>query len=513
MIQGTMKKINSPTGQGVGRRGLSAARAWVVAAILGLFATPRANAVISEPHNLIWGSVLVGGKPATAADSQIVVEARRGLNSPPLASYRMGENRKAGDLYSLALPLESVNPIHGLENAKVGETLLILVHNGEFVRYLTLYTVGERGAMLRLDLGDVDNDTNGLIDNWERQFFGADGQNPDGDPDRDRVVNRNEMLGGTNPLLPDARHPADVSPTNNIISIHEVTAYALAWKTGQPWATGPADIPVDFVARAGYLWKNGERYLMNTNALDAGPPVWWTNVVDEAALSLASKDAVPETGAASGNKTSVRKSELPNAVELPVVGRLVRTLAAVDGNGSEKNASIEIQPGADISAYGLEETIPVGWTVAGISDQGIFDPADRKIRWGLFLDDRLRSVNYRLRATGGGTASARLEGLGAFDGNTVEVSGAALLMPPDSIQWMLPGLRVSGRLVLKLKGEPGRDYQIEDSVNLSQWSAFGTVTADADGTVEFEQDLGDQEEHRFFRARQVDPDPNAGSTR
>ena len=221
---------------------------------------------------------MLGTNVVSAADTNIVVEARRSLSESPLASYRMGENRVAGSFYSLAIPLESVNPIAAASSARTGETIIILVHNGQFVRYLTLYTVGAGGKITRIDLGDVDSDNNGLVDNWERQFFFTAGQDPNGDPDRDGVINRNEMLGATNPQVPDARHPADTNPTNSVITIGEVTAYALAWKTGKAWPVAPTNIPVEFVARAGFLWKNGERYLMDTNNLAVGAPLWWTNV-------------------------------------------------------------------------------------------------------------------------------------------------------------------------------------------------------------------------------------------
>ena len=54
-------------------------------------------------------------------------------------------------------------------------------------------------------------------------------------------------------------HPAD---TNNDwrLTINEVTSYGAAWKQGQTWQNPPNPIPIDYMTRAGYLWKNGEVY-------------------------------------------------------------------------------------------------------------------------------------------------------------------------------------------------------------------------------------------------------------
>lgn len=54
-------------------------------------------------------------------------------------------------------------------------------------------------------------------------------------------------------------HPAD-SNQDFRISIAEITAYGFAWKNGNPWPTGPTPIPIDFVTRAGFLWRQGEAY-------------------------------------------------------------------------------------------------------------------------------------------------------------------------------------------------------------------------------------------------------------
>ena len=47
----------------------------------------------------------------------------------------------------------------------------------------------------------IDTDHNGLPDTWERQYFGATGQDPNADPDADGLTNIEESKAGTDPTI------------------------------------------------------------------------------------------------------------------------------------------------------------------------------------------------------------------------------------------------------------------------------------------------------------------------
>lgn len=71
------------------------------------------------------------------------------------------------------------------------------------------------------------------------------------------------------------RHPADVNPPDNRLTLQEVIAYAAAYKRGQPWPEGPNPIPLNYMIRAATLYKRGETYRHDPSA---GPaPLWWVN--------------------------------------------------------------------------------------------------------------------------------------------------------------------------------------------------------------------------------------------
>jgi hypothetical protein len=66
-------------------------------------------------------------------------------------------------------------------------------------------------------------------------------------------------------------HPADVNQDWSI-SATEYANYAAAWKNSQPWPVAPAQVPADYVTRAGYFQAQGGTYHNNDGA---GAPLCW----------------------------------------------------------------------------------------------------------------------------------------------------------------------------------------------------------------------------------------------
>lgn len=76
-------------------------------------------------------------------------------------------------------------------------------------------------------------------------------------------------------------HPADRQPTDWRLDINEVTAYGVAWLTGQPWPTGPNPIDINHVTRAGAIWRSGESYTID-HSNESGAPLWWVSESESA---------------------------------------------------------------------------------------------------------------------------------------------------------------------------------------------------------------------------------------
>jgi hypothetical protein len=169
--------------------------------LLSLVARP-AVAEVSEPDNLLYGTIVIGSDFVTAGRTDVVVEARRTPTGPAIARYRMGSNRAAGDFYALRIPVEAFGPLAQTNASLAGQTLNIVVTDAAGVQGQGTYTIPERGRVQRVDFGVpvFDSDNNGLPDAWELAWFGSIGQDPNGDPDGDGQSTGGEWISGTDPL-------------------------------------------------------------------------------------------------------------------------------------------------------------------------------------------------------------------------------------------------------------------------------------------------------------------------
>lgn len=163
-----------------------------------------AAGAISEPDNLIYGSITLDNIPVSAARTDVVIEARRTLTGAAIASYRMGANPALGDFYALTLPLESVAPVTNNVATQVGETIFITVVEGVNVRGQTGFLIAERGAVERIDFGAIvtDGDGDGLPDTWELVHFSGLGRSTNSPTANGQTVLQH-YLAGTDPNDPN----------------------------------------------------------------------------------------------------------------------------------------------------------------------------------------------------------------------------------------------------------------------------------------------------------------------
>jgi len=138
------------------------------------------RADISEPDNLLYGTLVLDNQIITAARTDIVIEARRSQGGVPIASYRMGADPRLGSFYRLRLNLEAAPPVTHTNTSRLGDSVFIVVRDASGIRGQTSFTFPERGNVQRVDFGApvTDSDGNGLPDAWEIAHFGGIGQNP-----------------------------------------------------------------------------------------------------------------------------------------------------------------------------------------------------------------------------------------------------------------------------------------------------------------------------------------------
>lgn len=166
-------------------------------------------------------------------------------------------------------------------------------------------------------------------------------------------------------------HPADTNKDMRI-EAGEVTAYSFAWITGQVWSVPPNPIPLNYVARAGYLWRNGEIYRYRSTS--TAPDCWYPLTISTTANQ---NSRFIEVAAAREKGSAVAYAPERFQADVPV------------------QMSITITPPVDSTTYAAEEVIPAGWQILSISEGGRWDARNGRVKWGPFFDQKQRTLSYR----------------------------------------------------------------------------------------------------------------------
>jgi hypothetical protein len=206
-------------------------------------------------------------------------------------------------------------------------------------------------------------------------------------------------------VLPDTA-PTSPADTNNDwrFSIDEITAYATAWKRGDPWQTGPNPIPMDYVTNVGALWKTGEQYHYDSNK---NPPLCWI-AGGSGGASLLSQAVSPLSATARNDKSQTGS----------VAANVMIATGAEPGAGE---IEILVVPSATVQVYAVEETVPSGWDILVINEGGEYDRVRRKVRWGPFFDNASRTLTYTVSPAGRSRGTIGFAGVASFDGRSVPI--------------------------------------------------------------------------------------------
>lgn len=276
-------------------------------------------------------------------------------------------------------------------------------------------------------------------------------------------------------------HPADNKPADWVIAASEITGYGAAWKRGDTWEGGPNPIPSSYVSRAGFLWKNGEAYKIDAS-VTSGAPLWWVN-------------------AARAGQT-LRDPSSPVRKSSPPANSAISSLPVDYTPGTAVTVSITVTPASDAFSYVVEDQPPAGWTVSGITQGGLFDANNRKVKWGPFFDNTARTLAYQVTPPSGAAGIVNFTGLASFDGADVTITGQRSTTaqsappPPDSMGPVLaitshtPGQTLSSPTIT-LTGtatDAGRGNNGIASVTVNGTRAAGD-TAGAGGTANWSRGI------------------------
>jgi hypothetical protein len=271
-------------------------------------------------------------------------------------------------------------------------------------------------------------------------------------------------IGGNNRIARvSSRHPADNNPADNRITIAELVGYATAWKTQQSWSIGPNPIPLDYVSRAGSIWKHGETYRFVPQ--NGSPPLCWVN-------TTASTTALSITGTSDANGKAERIFGGSFTAGIPVL------------------IALQVSAGPENNSYVVEEKLPDDWQILWASHDGLSQ--NNVIRWGPFNDGVSRTLTYRaVSGTGKG-----FFGTGSFDGTT------SFIQDHRNRPGIVISRNTEGRSTLRFQSDGGRwVLEYTDSLISGAWSeSSATYSTNAEGEIVLTDSTADAGQ-RFYRLR------------
>lgn len=132
-------------------------------------------------------------------------------------------------------------------------------------------------------------------------------------------------------------------------------------------------------------------------------------------------DSVPFSGRAAFDERTVT---IAGSLQLPKASpTATRHLPEFYAPGFQALVTLDVTPLPSHKTYGVEESIPVGWTVASFSHAGRWDPVTRKIKWGPFDDTLVRQLTYQATPSASAAPLSIFSGQASFDLTQIPVAG------------------------------------------------------------------------------------------
>jgi uncharacterized delta-60 repeat protein len=218
-------------------------------------------------------------------------------------------------------------------------------------------------------------------------------------------------------LLP--LHPADhFAPANNYITFEELLNYTWSWQASLLWPVPPFSEPTgSYVNRAALIWRFGEYYV------DKGgtAPGRWQSARPPTSVGLANLS--------DPTNVPIRKSAGSSATvaNIPPTGNTTRTLSgSLIDPVAPFAVTLSLPAPTNANLMLIEEQLPPGWTAQAISDGGILDPYNAKVKWGPFFTIPPAGVTYQAVPTADARGAFTLSGrVGYSDGTIYAIGGTS----------------------------------------------------------------------------------------
>lgn len=108
-----------------------------------------------------------------------------------------------------------------------------------------------------------------------------------------------------------------------------------------------------------------------------------------------------------------------------------RTLPTYYAPGQAFQVTIQVTPPSTAQTQAIEDQPPTGWTVSAISTGGNWDNVNKKAKWGPFLDNQSRTLQYTVTPPAGTTGTKSFTGSVAFDMTVSAICGSISISMGD----------------------------------------------------------------------------------
>jgi hypothetical protein len=116
-----------------------------------------------------------------------------------------------------------------------------------------------------------------------------------------------------------------------------------------------------------------------------------------------------------------------------VASTVVRSLPATFTPDVAFTVTNAVSPDDSVVVYAVEDTVPTGWTVTNVSDDGSFVAATNAVEWGPFFDSMPRSLTYEIIPPESATTAVMFSGVGVFNlSRNVPITGQSTVIPSVS---------------------------------------------------------------------------------
>lgn len=113
----------------------------------------------------------------------------------------------------------------------------------------------------------------------------------------------------------------------------------------------------------------------------------------------------------------------------------------------ESRVDLSANPGSGALAWVIEDSPPAEWIVTSMSSGGVFDTVNKKVKWGLFMDNIPRDFYYYIKPPAGEKKLVNFTGLISVDGHDYATTGdSSLENGPELLLKYLLG-RIGGRAI------------------------------------------------------------------